>query len=396
MALFRRREPEARSASLAELQKIMDRARMTTAGVGVDPESALRHSAWWASVELIAGVGSSLPLDEFREQAGEQVTVRLSSLFADPDPDPSITAQAWRAQVLRSAAARGNAYALLTGGESGSPTGATTLHPDRVRWDYRDGRWVTLVDNAVMDRWPLGPLWHFALFQPPGSPIGMSPVEHHRQTIGTALAAQQFGAQFFGNSGVPPYIVKMPGKPNSEQSKQLKKELKDATSGGEPLIIPSEITFEKVTISPEDSQFLDTQRLGVEEIARIILGGFPELIGAAVTGGGSVTYANREQRMADFIALSLAPRYLVPLEAALSALLPRGRYIKHNLDALLRADLKTRYESYQLAAQVADTMGAPLLTSDEMRRLENRPPLTEDDRAGFTRRPTAAPTGAPY
>ena len=97
--------------------------------------------------------------------------------------------------------------------------------------------------------------------------------------------------------------------------------------------------LEKLTISSADSQFIDSQRLGVEDIARIILGGFVELIGGSVSGG-SLTYANREQRYGGLLALSLAPRYLVPFEAALSQLVPRDRYVKHNLDALMRADLK--------------------------------------------------------
>lgn len=391
MALFRRKGMEGRVASMAELQKILDRSGLTTAGVTVDPESAMRHSGVWAALELIAGVGSSLPLDEFRAVNGEQTPVPLSALFADPDPDPSVTAQAFRAQLLRSAAARGNGYAMLVGAEMGTPSGATVIHPDRVRWEVREGAYVTFVDNKQVDRWPNGPLFHFALFQEPGSPRGRGPIEVHRQTIGAALAAQKYGAQFFGAHGVPPAVVKMPGVPTDDQAKSLKRRLKEATRDGEPVILPAEITFEKITITPEDSQFLDTMRFGVEEIARIMLGGFPELIGASASGQ-SVTYANREQRMADFIALSLAPRFLVPLEAALSTLLPRGRYIKHNVNALLRADLKARYESYKLAAEVSDLMGAPLIDVDEMRRLENLPPLTDAQRSGFARKPTTTTT----
>jgi hypothetical protein len=102
-----------------------------------------------------------------------------------------------------------------------------------------------------------------------------------------------------------------------------------------------------------------------------------------------MTYANREQRNADFISFSLAPRYLIPMEMALSQLAPRTDYVRHNVDALLRSDLAGRYESYKLAAEVSELMGAPLLDVDKMRRLEKRPPLTAKQRADFTRRPVA-------
>ena len=220
-----------------------------------------------------------------------------------------------------------------------------------------------------------------------GSPIGMNLIEYHRQTIGASLAAQKYGAEFFDGTN-PQWVVKVPNNPGDVEAKAIKKKIIEATSGtNDPLILPSEITMERVSIPVDDSQFLESQRWGVEEIARVFLGGFPELVGGAVTGGGSITYANREQRMADFIALSLSPRYLVPLEASLSTLVPRGRYVKHNVDALMRADLQGRYESYKLAAEVADLMGAPLMDIDEMRRHENLPKLTDAQRAGFTQRP---------
>lgn len=395
MSIFRRARPETsatanRAATLTALQTIMDRSGVTSSGVTVTDEKALTSDAVWACLELIAGVGSSLPLDEFTRQGAEQIPVTLSALFADPDPDPSVTGVAFRAQILRSAAARGNAYAELLGAEMGTPTGAVTVHPDRVTWRYEkvNGgfQWQTYVDGKRRDRWPYGDLWHFPLFQQPGSPIGLNPVEYHKLTIGSSLAAQDFGAKFFDAGGHPTVIVKMPNDPGPEVARDVKTRIVDATRGSrEPMIFPNGWELEKVTIPPEDAQFLETQRFGVEGIARVFLGGFPELIGGTASGS-SVTYANREQRMADFTALSLSPRYLVPLEAAFSALVPRARFVKHNVDALMRADLKGRYESYKLAAEVSFLMGAPMMTVDEMRRLENLPALTDLQRA-------EAPTG---
>lgn len=384
MALFaRRRDPETRSVSLAQLQKVLDRSGITWSGVVVDDDRAMRNSAVWASIELVASLTGSLPIDQFRRDAdGRIVAMPAAALFTDPDPDPSVTISSFIGQLMRSAVPRGNGYAMLASDPlTGRVSGATTIHPDRVRWHRdADGRWVTLVDNQPVERWPLGPLWHFALYQQPGSPIGLSPIEYHRQTIGSSIAAQKFGAQFFDSGGNPSLILRVPEEPTPDESAALKRKVLDTTRGNrDPLILPTEIVIERPTIPPDDSQFLETQRYGTEEIARIFLGGFPELIGSAVTGGGSITYANREQRMADFITLSLSPRYLVPLERALSALLPADQFVRFNFDALLRADLAGRYASYKTASEVSAAMGRPLLTIDEMRALENLPPLPAPD-----------------
>lgn len=380
MALFSRRKPEARATSLAQLQTLLDRSGLTASGIVVDHDRAMRNSSVWACIELIASTGSSLPLDQYRQIDGTTSQVQIDLLFTNPDPDPSVTGTGFRGQLLRSAVTRGNAYAMLVVDPvSGRPTAAVTLHPDRVVWRYEQG-WQTYVDGKPVARWPLGPLWHFALFQQPGSPVGLNPIEYHKQTIGASIAAQRFGAQFFDSGGNPSLIIQVPEEPTAEQSKALKAKVLDVTRGNrEPLVLPQEMRIERVSIPPDDSQFLETQRYGTEEIARIFLGGFPELIGSAVTGGGSITYANREQRLQDFLTLSLAPRYLVPLEAALSSLLPPNNWVRHNFDALLRSDLAGRYQSYKTAAEVSQMMGAPLLTVNEMRAYEGLPPVDAGD-----------------
>jgi len=387
MGLFSRKQsqPEVRDAAADALLVALGERTGSPSGVTVTPDTAMRHAAWWASVELVAGVGSSLPLDEFRKVGNEQTEVALSTVFDDPDPDPSVSAVAWRAQALRSVVTRGNAYADLLGADMGSPSGAVTVHPDLVRWNLEKRRnggynWEVYVDGKHRTRWPLGDLWHFPLFLQPGCPVGLNPIQYHRDSIGAAMSAQRFGRQFFDRNGLATVLVKLPGDPGDAEAKRLKEKILDATSGSrEPLVLPDKVGYEKISIDPEDSQFLETQRYGVEEIARIILGGFPELIGSAVTGKGSITYANREQRMADFIALSLAPRYLIPFESALSQLVPAGRYVKHNVDALLRADLAGRFAAYKLNAEIAELMGAAPYTVNDMRRLENKPPIAGGD-----------------
>ena len=76
--------------------------------------------------------------------------------------------------------------------------------------------------------------------------------------------------------------------------------------------------------------------------------------------------------------------------AGLHNLVGRGERVRHNLDAILRADLAARYTSYEVAARIFDATGVPLLTNDEMRRLENLPPLDGD--TTFTRRTTKPTT----
>jgi len=138
-----------------------------------------------------------------------------------------------------------------------------------------------------------------------------------------------------------------------------------------------------------DAAFVESASLNARQIASF-LGVPPEWIGEGVTGS-TVTYANREQRWSDFLAVDFMP-YLIPIEKGLSRLLPRPQGVKANLDGVLRSDLATRYQSYKTAAEIFDLTGVELLTPAEMRDLEDREPIPG---AEFTRRTTPNTTGVP-
>jgi phage portal protein BeeE len=118
------------------------------------------------------------------------------------------------------------------------------------------------------------------------------------------------------------------------------------------------------------------------EIARAA-GVDPEDLGVSTT---SRTYQNSEQRRQDLLDFTFAP-YVAAVEQRLSMkdVLPRGYTAKVNFDAFLRGDTKTRMETYAI--------GAPLgvYLDDEMRELEDRPPLTSAQKAELKPEPQPVP-----
>jgi HK97 family phage portal protein len=127
----------------------------------------------------------------------------------------------------------------------------------------------------------------------------------------------------------------------------------------------SGIKWQAVSVAPEESQFLDTLRFNVQQIARIF-GVPPEMI--AAESGNSQTYANIESRDLSLLKYAVQP-WLGRLERAMNTLVTRGQYVKFNAAGLLRTDLKTRYESYAIGLEQG------FLTIEEVRDLEDREPL---------------------
>jgi hypothetical protein len=93
-----------------------------------------------------------------------------------------------------------------------------------------------------------------------------------------------------------------------------------------------------------------------------------------------LTYANLEQRNIRRVQVTFLP-WIVRLEKALSALLPQPRFVKLNIDALLRADSATRWANYKTGAEInvlAQQVGqAPALLTSEIRDWEDLNVITE-------------------
>jgi HK97 family phage portal protein len=210
-------------------------------------------------------------------------------------------------------------------------------------------------------------LWHVRAFVYPGNPLGLSPISYAAETVGLSLAVQRFGRQFFSQGATPTGILSTGGPMSRDNVDFTKEMLTRATRGKrEPLIVSGgEVKWQSLSINPNESQFIDSRKLGVAEIARTF-GVPPEMIGGEA--GNSLTYANTTQRSLEFVRYSLSP-WMTRLEKAISTLLPRGQTVKFNPNSLLRGTTLERYQAHQIA------LASGWLTVDEVRALEDLGPM---------------------
>lgn len=104
-----------------------------------------------------------------------------------------------------------------------------------------------------------------------------------------------------------------------------------------------------IGFSPRDLQLADARQHAVLEIARAMLID-PEDLGVSTT---SRTYANREDRLRDFLNITLGG-FVSAVQDRLSMrdVTPRGSYARFKFDGFLRSDITTRLASYQVGRQV--------------------------------------------
>jgi ATP-dependent Clp endopeptidase proteolytic subunit ClpP len=112
-------------------------------------------------------------------------------------------------------------------------------------------------------------------------------------------------------------------------------------------LLGEDATYEKVGITAEDAQFIETRRFQRADIAGLF--GVPMFLLQSDTS--TVTYASSEQFMLSFVTHCIRP-WAVNIEQALHQKLftaPQLYFPEFNLDAILRGDLKSRYEAYAIA-----------------------------------------------
>ena len=101
--------------------------------------------------------------------------------------------------------------------------------------------------------------------------IGKSVIEAARESIGLGLAADQFGGSFFGNGANVSAILTHPGRLSDEAYKRLMASWARRYSGldnaHKTAILEEGMNLQKVSISPQESQFLETRKFGVEAVS---------------------------------------------------------------------------------------------------------------------------------
>jgi HK97 family phage portal protein len=337
----------------------------SASGVRVTPDTAMRSAAVWSCVRLLADVVSELPVHVYDSDRREVDPPR-----ALVTPAAGTDLQDWLWQHMVSYLLRGNVMGVIADRVTVTrPAQIELVNPDRVTVQTDPDGNIWRLDGREIDR---ADLWHRRAYPLPGEPLGLSQIAYFANTVGLGLAAEQYGSKFFRNSAIPSGVLTSDMSLTTEQAEEAlalwqfaQRDLRKTA------VLGSGLKFQAVSIAPEESQFIDTMRLNVQQIARIFAVP-PEMIGA--DSGNAMTYSNIEARDLSFLKYALQP-WLGRLERAMNTLVPRGQYVKFNAAALLRTDTLNRYQAHAIALENG------FLTLNEVRELEDRPPLASAPRS---------------
>lgn len=342
------------------------------AGESVTDQTALNLVAFYACVRVLADTVASLPWHAYRDPDGFGVKVDPQpTLLANPHPGETndLTDFDFKHAMMVSLAMRGNFYGYVQRRDRLEyPTDVMPLHPDwvdRRRDKTMGGRLVTRLLGDVV---PNADIMHVRGFTLPGSSEGMSPLSMARHAIGLGLAAQRFGGAWFRDGAAPSGQLVSDHPLTPAQATENQKMWIQSHGGRRlPAVLSGGMKYEPITITPEESQFLQTRAFSITEMAMLV-GVPPYLIGdvqKSTSFGRGI-----EQQSIGFVTYNLRS-WLTRIEKSMGLHIPRGQYVKLNVDALLRGDVKTRNEAHRIAIE------GGWRNPDEVRALEDLPPIPD-------------------
>ncbi|HGU5134489.1 TPA: phage portal protein, partial [Escherichia coli] len=206
---------------------------------------------------------------------------------------------------------------------------------------------VTFPDGSV-DVLTQDEIWHVRTLTLDGL-VGLNPIAYAREAISLAAATEEHGARLFGNGAVTSGVLRTEQKLTPDAYERLKKDFEERHTGlgnaHRPMILEMGLDWKSMALNAEDSQFLETRKFQLEEICRLF-----RVPLHMVQNTDRATFNNIEELGLGFINYSLVP-YLTRIEQRINTGLVRENkqgkfYAKFNAGALLRGDMKSRFEAY--------------------------------------------------
>jgi len=341
--------------------------------VTVNADTAMTVATVYACVRILAESVASLPLKLYRKDGDrrEEVTDSPINRIVGAEPNQWQTSFEFREMMQGHLGLRGNAYARIFADTYGRPVAVEPLHPGDVEVQKDGDRLVYFVRGA-----PLLPsdILHIRGISSDGI-LGLAPVSLLRDTIGLAMSEARHGRSVYDNGARPGGVLVSPANLTKEQIVLLREQWeaahKGANNSGKTAILGGGMDYKSIGFNNVDSQFLESRKFSVEEIARA----YRVPLHLLQSTEKSTSWGTGiEQQNIGFLEYTLRP-WLVRWEQALNrALLTdrmkmSGHYFRFNLDALLRGDFKTRAEGYRTMIE------SGVLSINEVRAKEDWNPI---------------------
>jgi len=364
----------------------------SAAGAIVNATTAKQVSAVYAAVNTIAGSVGSLPVRIVQYRADgrtkDPVTEHPLGYLLNVQAAPGVIAASFKEDAMTHLLLRGNMVADVqrTRGRLGELESLHLLDPDMYEIELlsvgpRGSKVpaVILLPTASGEKGTVLSWERVLRVKGVGGDAlrGWSVIKYARETIGAALGQEDYGSRFFSNGGTPGGTLEHPNALSPEAKDALRRRwemLYGGSSNAHRVAVLEEgMKFNPITMNAEDTQFIESRKFTVREIARWF-NIPPHKIGDMA----DAKWANIDAQNLEYFQDTLLPWLTRWKQSILSQLFRPDEIgarlsVEFDLRELLRGDVAARTAYYQARFNAAS------ITPNEIRGEEGENPIAGGD-----------------
>lgn len=350
----------------------------SNAGQRVTTTSAMQQLVVFNCVRVLAESMGMLPCRLLKQTDRVRLPATAHRLYPllTMAPNSYMTAQEFWEMLVACLCLRGNFYAYKVTA-LGSVIELLPLSPDIVKPKLKDNWTVEYTVNFKSGTRVLtqDEIWHVRLFTLDGL-NGLNPIAYARQALGLGQAMDAHAAKLFTNGAVTSGVLRTEQQLTDEAFGRLKTEFQGEHMGVanayKPMILEMGLDWKPISLSAQDTQFIESKKLTEAQICGLFR--VPPHLVASME---KMTLNNIEHMGMSFVNYSLVP-IMTRIEHRIQVGLLNEKdrlthYAKFNAGALMRGDLKGRYESYGKGIQWG------ILSPNDCRELEDENPREGGD-----------------
>lgn len=346
----------------------------SSSGKVVTADKAMQLSAVWACIRLLSESVSTLPMKVYRREAdGSRKLAQDHPAYQVlcRRPNLEMTPSRFMLMVVASICLRGNAFIekkmigrKLVALNPLLPQNMVVKRLDTGQLQY------TYTEDGKKRVIPVDRMMHIRGFGLDGV-CGMMPLSSGRDVFGAAMAVDESAAKIFENGLQTSGYISSKVALNKEQRERLRQYLAafaGSKNAGKMMVLEGDLSYQNVTMNPEDAQMLESRAFSIEEICRWFR--VPPFMVGHVTKQSSWASSVEGMNLI-FLTNTLRP-LLVNIEQEISRCLldsDEDYFAEFSVEGLLRADSVGRAAYYTTALQNG------WMSRNDVRRLENLPPI---------------------
>lgn len=343
----------------------------TALGVTINADAALTCSTVMSCCRILSESIASLPIFVFRRDGEWKLKAPEHSLYRvlHGKPNAYMTAFHWKQKIVLDILLRGNHFSVVDRNESGEVTALWPCNPDAVTIHSENGGlYYELSTTKSRVRFDYGQMLHIRGLSLDGL-TGVSVLRYAREAIGLDLSMQFGASALHKNRSLPSLVVKSTQALKPDQRDAIRDTFERMISGknlGKILIAEGGADVQRLALSPEDTQYVQSRGFNVADICR-----FFRVPSHMVGSAERLAYASSEVEVLSFLTFTLSPWFKLIEEELQAILLPDSEeyFCEFDANAMARGDQASRYASYAIGLERG------FLEIEDVRQWENLGPL---------------------